>query len=356
MIQQSKITKHITDLLFLHDFVIVPDFGAFVTNYKVAEITENGYITPPSKSISFNSNLKSSDGLLISYLSEKENIDYSNAKQLISDFVRDIFIDLDNKKQVEFENIGNFKFDKELNINFEPELKLNLRAESYGLSAIHYPELEKSTKKLERVVRDRSKLKKSLSSSTAKTLYFVIPILVMLSIISVKTDIFTKSNYNTSNISDITKTGVSDKKKSIIEKQLDSMTKKENALMYIEPTKPISSDNNSTFNKKPVKIETIEVKKETKQEPKPIVKEEPLVIKDAVNINKKYILIAGSFSAKKNAERFVKKLAKKNINAKIINYNGKYRVSTTSFNTKANAKKEVKRLKKLSIKTWVSKR
>lgn len=352
MIQQSNITKHLTDLLFLHDFVIVPDFGAFVTNYKPAEITDNGYITPPSKSISFNSNLKSSDGLLISYLSEKENIDYSNSAQLISEFVRDIFIDLDNKKIVEFENIGSFKFDKELNIIFEPELKLNLLPESFGFTSIHYPQLEKTTKKLERTFSDGRKIRKSLSGSNAKALFFIIPIIIILSIASVKTGVFDKSNYNTSNITDITETGVKDNNKSVIEKQLDSMTKKENALMYIEQTKPTSSGNAFDNKEKNVKIETIEIKKETT----PIVKKEPEVIEIPEIIEKEYILVAGSFSSKKNAERFVKKLSKKNINAEIINHKGKYRVSAATFETKAIAKKEVKRLKKLSIKTWISKR
>jgi nucleoid DNA-binding protein len=258
-LKNTDINKHISELLFLHDFVTIPNFGSFVTNYKSAEITETG-ILPPSKSISFNSVLKTDDGLLISYLSEILKTDYNTCKSLVSEFVKDIFTDLDNHKQVKFENIGTFEFNKKLNLIFEPKLKLNFLADSFGFSTTHFSLLEQTSTKLEKTLKDRSKLKKSLLSPTAKILYFVIPILILMSVLSIKTNVFDKSNYNYSNIGDIIFND-NNPDKSIIEKKLDSMTKKENALMYIE-VKPINSKNDSNIEKELKIIETIKVKEE----------------------------------------------------------------------------------------------
>ena len=361
---EVNISKHLTDLLYLHDFVIVPDFGAFVTNYKAAEITEADYIIPPSKSVSFNSTLTASDGLLVSYLSEKLEIEQAESTKLISEFVRDMFIDLDNKKQVIFEDLGLFEFDKNLNLIFEPNLKLNLLADTFGLSSIHYPKLEQSSKKLERGLKDRTTIKKALKSRTAKIAYFVLPILIIVSVLSTQTNVFDKSKYNYSNIADIITPDDSKQNKSNIEKELDSITKKENALMYIEEARPILAENNST--KEDNKTSENSQKEENKQTVVTNIKltnkavetteEEKEEETEVINTIKKFCLVAGSFTEKRNAQRFIKKLKKKGVDAQIVEHKGKYRVAAGSFDTKTMAKKEVSRLKKQDIKTWVSKR
>ena len=75
----KTISKYISELLFLHDCVIIPEFGGFVGNNKSAVLNEiTGTIFPPSKEILFNPNLKSNDGLLINKISISEGI--SNIK------------------------------------------------------------------------------------------------------------------------------------------------------------------------------------------------------------------------------------------------------------------------------------
>ena len=75
-----KFIEYISDLLFLHDCVIIPDFGGFICNYKSAYIDdESGLICPPSKDILFNRNLTHNDGLLVSWIAGKENISYEKA-------------------------------------------------------------------------------------------------------------------------------------------------------------------------------------------------------------------------------------------------------------------------------------
>ena len=54
------------ELLFVQECVIIPGFGGFLTKYKSADIDYLNYtITPPTKSISFNRQLRNDDGLLV---------------------------------------------------------------------------------------------------------------------------------------------------------------------------------------------------------------------------------------------------------------------------------------------------
>ena len=48
----KSVAHYISELLFLHDCVIVPDFGGFVGNKKSAQLNKTtGTLTPPSKQI-----------------------------------------------------------------------------------------------------------------------------------------------------------------------------------------------------------------------------------------------------------------------------------------------------------------
>ena len=53
----KSVAHYISELLFLHDCVIVPEFGGFVGNKKSAQLNKTtGTLTPPSKQILFNEN------------------------------------------------------------------------------------------------------------------------------------------------------------------------------------------------------------------------------------------------------------------------------------------------------------
>ena len=78
----KSVAHYISELLFLHDCVIVPEFGGFVGNKKSAQLNKTtGTLTPPSKQILFNTNLKINDGLLITHIVNKEGITQKIAKQ-----------------------------------------------------------------------------------------------------------------------------------------------------------------------------------------------------------------------------------------------------------------------------------
>ena len=231
---KPNINKCISELLHKYDCVILPNFGGFLSNYKSASLSEDGkFITPPTKALSFNKNLSKNDGLLINYISEKNNIDYLSATKLVSNFVSEVFLDLDSGKKFVFDKIGEFNFDKSLNLIFEPNISENYLSDSFGLSTINFPVLESS---LSKNIEQKGGLKNVLLSSSAKKVYLIIPILIFLSIVSVKTNLLNNLLINTSSISNVD-IGLLDNNPplSLVERKIDSMTKKENALFYKEP-------------------------------------------------------------------------------------------------------------------------
>jgi len=133
------IGKHITELLVLHDCVIVPQLGGFVANYKSAEVNDIlRTISPPSKSVLFNKNLKHNDGLLIGFVAQKAGIGYKDAEQLVIQYTKKIANQTDSGGKSIIEDLGYFYKDKENNLQFQPELSSNFLIDSYGLSFVQF--------------------------------------------------------------------------------------------------------------------------------------------------------------------------------------------------------------------------
>lgn len=134
-----KFIEYISDLLFLHDCVIIPDFGGFICNYKSAYIDETtGLICPPAKDILFNRNLTHNDGLLVNWIACKENISYDKATSQLTLFCEDLKIRLNQKQRIAFGDIGIFYTDRRFNIIFEAG-KNNFFAEAFGMEPVILP-------------------------------------------------------------------------------------------------------------------------------------------------------------------------------------------------------------------------
>lgn len=131
-----RFIEYISDLLFLHDCVIIPDFGGFICNYTSAYIDENsGMICPPGKDILFNRNLTHNDGLLVNWIAQKDNLSYEKAERQLALFCEDLKIRLNQRQRVVFGDIGVFYTDRRFNIIFENG-KNNFFAEALGMEPI----------------------------------------------------------------------------------------------------------------------------------------------------------------------------------------------------------------------------
>ena len=138
-----QLSKLISELLIEHDCVTVPGLGSFLGNFKSAHYDlENEKFYPPSKQISFNSQIKANDGLLAKHMSEKSNNEYDLSLKEIHQEVIKITLSL-KKQSVELKDIGELNLNKEGNIVFTPSLAKNFLKDSFGLSPIYIKELSK---------------------------------------------------------------------------------------------------------------------------------------------------------------------------------------------------------------------
>ena len=129
-----RLSHYIKELIYEHEYVIVPGLGAFVSNYKPATIKEeDGVLHPPSKEITFSSKLKNNDGLLIKYISEVEGITDLSASRKIEKEKDSILYQLNNGEKIDVEGIGFLYLNEDKQICFEPDIKDNLLVESFGL-------------------------------------------------------------------------------------------------------------------------------------------------------------------------------------------------------------------------------
>ena len=129
---QKTIINGISELLYTHDYVVVPGFGGFVSRHQLSHYSLNKEVlNPPSKKIMFNVQLKQNDGVLTSWLKEKINCNFDLATKHIEEFAAQCKILLDTKHRLEFENLGLFYLDLEKNICFEPKTDINFLIESF---------------------------------------------------------------------------------------------------------------------------------------------------------------------------------------------------------------------------------
>ena len=116
---------------------MVPEFGAFLTQLKSAKWVESSNVFyPPSKQISFNQQLRSNDGLLLSYISKAENISFEEAQVALTQIVKDWKSKLRSGDRLELVNIGELWLNSNQKLQFEPFGKINYLTDSFGLSSV----------------------------------------------------------------------------------------------------------------------------------------------------------------------------------------------------------------------------
>lgn len=156
-----QLSKFISELLLEHDCVTVPGLGSFLGNFKSAHYDlENEKFYPPSKQISFNSQIKANDGLLAKFISEKSGLNYDDSLKEIHQEVLKITLNL-KKESVLLKDIGELNLNKEENIVFNPLKTKNFLKDSFGLSPIFIKELtqENSLNKKEIVLKPKLRSK-----------------------------------------------------------------------------------------------------------------------------------------------------------------------------------------------------
>lgn len=346
-----KLDSYISELLYHHDCVIVPGLGGFVVNYKPAQIDEiKNTFYPPSKSISFNKNLRNNDGLLINHIATHTNKQYNTVDRLIEEHVAEINQALKLKKRFSFTEIGSLYIDRENKLLFEPENKLNYLTDSYGLSVFQKQPIIRTTieEKITKEFKDRTTplvavKEKSNTRKWAIAAAITIPLTFFAIWIPSKYDVGADINYAKlnpftpdpqpvyqANKNELAFQGSNEKS---IKEQL--LLANENDV-FVEIT--LDEKNNPVI---------VQLKQNTVAEP----------VSTYVASSQKelhYHIVGGCFSSKHNAKKLVKKLQKEGFNASIIGKRkGLWTVSYNSFVTRKEAVAALAQAQSHNDKAWV---
>lgn len=132
----TPIHTAILHLLHEHDCVILPSLGAFITRRRPSAYDERrGLMTPPSKEVAFNPDIRHSDALLADYIATTDKVDFSVAQLAVEDFVSGTRRRLDNSESVMLPELGSLLL-IDGRVVFEPVQGLNVLIDSYGLSPV----------------------------------------------------------------------------------------------------------------------------------------------------------------------------------------------------------------------------
>ena len=152
-----NIEHYISQLLYRHQCVIMPGFGAFLTEIQSAEIQDGTHsFYPPKKVISFNAYLKSNDGLLANHIAQSEKIEYTQAVNIIENGVINWKNKLKNAEILSLKNIGDFALNLDKNLVFTPSTQLNYLMQSFGLTAYVSPTIKREViQTVENVIEEK---------------------------------------------------------------------------------------------------------------------------------------------------------------------------------------------------------
>lgn len=142
--------KYIQELLYRYNCVVVPDFGAFLAGIRPAILHRaTNTFDPPTKVLSFNEQLSSNDGLLVSYMANAENVSYEEKLKEIQGIALGWKKQMRQGKRLELPDIGELWLNKEGKIQFQPLQQINYLTSSYGLSSVVSPKVTREVLKEE---------------------------------------------------------------------------------------------------------------------------------------------------------------------------------------------------------------
>ena len=296
-----QITTYINDLLYRYECVIIPGFGALLTQYQSAKIdSENKTFYPPSKTLSFNKQLQTNDGLLANYIASVEKCTYETSLQKLRNYTGKLSLQLSERKTVSLDNIGDFYLNEENSVQFTPSSKQNFSTASFGLTSFVTP-----------------KITREVDTETVETLEEKVPVYILPER-RAKTSYL---KYAAIALVAISIAGFSGMKLYEGEVQKHNFAEKQKANSIVE-----IQIQEATFSiENPLPILNITFKKQTG----------------------KYHIIAGAFRVEANADKKIKQLREKGFTPTLIGVNkyGLHQVAYESFEERLDALKNLRNIK-----------
>ena len=353
-----EIQNHISELLYYHDCVIIPELGAFLTNFIPVKINPVQHIfTPPSKNVVFNVNIKNNDGLLVYHVSKSQNISFNEANDLVRDFVKKCHEELKKNQRISFENIGVLYLNSEGSIQFDPENTINYLTDSFGLASfVSQPvKRENKTQRLDKKPADRAltkdvnenRIPKSIKWSTT----IAVPVIALMMWGSVNTKVMKNVYLNYTNVVS-SFINYTDNVSGHVVESFKSVTFFKNKILKTEkiiaPVKTKTEKNIKPviINNKPAESASIKNSIESK---------EVSINSKVAGTEKKYLIIGGCFREMTNAEQFVKDTREKGFDSEITGTNaaGLHRVTLGIYNDQEKASHELQAIRSKGYSAWL---
>ena len=139
-----ELAAHIHYLLYRHDCLSIPGFGAFLVEHKEAFFdAEQQRYHPPRKVLSFNEQLQSNDGILAAHIAHVLQCSYERAVLEIHQQITS-FKELAHKGKLKIATLGIFETNSEGKLVFSAEQGLNFLAASYALPQLDAQPISRS--------------------------------------------------------------------------------------------------------------------------------------------------------------------------------------------------------------------
>jgi hypothetical protein len=361
----EDINRHISELLFDHDCVIVPSLGGFLASNQPARIlTPKHIIFPPFRHIAFNIFLKHNDGLLANRLVEVKNINYNEALQLIENYTTFCFETLEKGKKFILTEIGTLYYDKERNLQFEPFRNYNHLKESFGMSSINFlpiqrgEQTEKNNAIVEKVLRPSVPPSKSqIRQTVIRNKAYIGAVLVGAAMCWFAINLYMvgPKNYESTSLNpfDTQETNISKKDSldiSTSEKNLGS-----NIPLDTNVARIIPIDSSSLAGIPEVEKKDVNAGPEKSQvNIEPVIKEASIHQPVTTSLYRNLYVIAGVFKIKENADKMLNSLKQQGfVNAQIIETDNRHYVTFENATTKEGALAMIDTLHKKNLDSWI---
>jgi len=328
------ISVYLRELLFRHDCVIIPGFGAFIGNYIPARIDRSeGLFYPPARKITFNRHLTGNDGLLIGHISSHQGIGYGEAREIVSNYAESLRLNINAGTAVSLDHLGTFSLNREGTIIFEPDSGANYLLSSYGLTTYHRQPVSDFDirKKVLEINHGRTGTQPSVRRLLTRAAV-IIPLLVALTLVPFNERIF-KGKLEESNMNPLATAELEFNRSQIIADSTPAQT---------EPVAEAVTEQ--------VPETAVTVPEET------TAAADDMPLAPATPLEYRYLVIIGSFKAESNAEVMAKTLRSKGFDAEVIGGpDGFSRVSAASFATLGEAEVSLNNLKPSYTGAWIHK-
>jgi len=350
---QQSIIKGVKEQLFYNDYLVLPNFGGFVLKSNPAHFSTSGtLLLPPSKTVSFNAQLKQNDGILVSWLQSQLSCTASEALNHLHEFAEFCSSILNTRRRLNIDDIGFFYLDFENNICFEPQQDTNFLMKSFGLGAVSIQEIEVPAKepKKEPVFEDRiistQTKEQTILPQKVKRNYskFISPAIVGLFFFSLLFLIVSNQK-----ISGKLQASLFGETSASVYSPLTypelSLSKTDNSNQaYITDANGIAvlELDNKTFS-----VKAVETSKAKTSTHKTVLRKN----------NRSFEIVIGCFSVLENANKLIARLSQQNVEAVVLNknYKGLFVVSVGGYDTKQEALAKLTTIKSSVPKAWIKK-